>query len=259
MLSTESVSGNVWFDSHCHLNAVADRVQRQQEASAAGIQNFLVPATHHSDWRDVLALRSGHVSVALGIHPWFVTDSSDEFDVFQRILDQYHTDIRAIGEIGLDFYPGRKSRPDPSLQRHRFEQQLSLAVQYQLPVIVHSVKAHAETLQILRSQKQVAGVIHAFSGSYEQAKGFVESGFSLGVGPMILKSPKTRNAFAKIPLDRLVLETDAPYMQKDPEGCQNPLLGLLEVAQVVADAKQVELGEVQRVTTANARRLFNVT
>jgi len=225
-----------------------------------GIRCFIVPGTKPAQWPSVISLRaslnSQTVFISLGIHPWYISNPQEEVERLESAIRTIP--IVAIGEIGLDFYQSNQERPSRELQIESFRVQLELARKYKLPVIIHSVKAHNEVLTILKELKVTQGVIHAFSGSYEIAKAYVDCGFCLGVGPLILKSKKTQEAIRKVPMDRLLLETDAPYMVNKQLPSYNPLNGLIEVATMLAELRKVSLVEVKNVVYQNTNRVFRL-
>ncbi len=246
-------NGNGLFDSHCHLNDVANLEYCLANASAQGINHFVVPGTQSKQWQEVSALTSSHVSIALGTHPWFVVDPVLEATELERTIKVNR--LSAIGEIGLDYYVNEsKPRPERDIQQASFDNQLAIASQAHLPVIIHSVKAHNDIIAILKRYPSVTGVIHAFNGSYELAQQYLNLGFSLGIGPILLRSKNTRVTVGKIPLESLLIETDAPYMSN----ANNPLLNLIDVANTIASVKKITLQEVGLQTTQNAQSLFHV-
>lgn len=238
------------FDSHCHLNHLASSAWID-EAIHSGISRFLLPAVAHDEWQQCLALQQTNIAIALGTHPWYVNDPDDELLALKKVL-QGNSKVAAIGEIGLDFYPGKQPRPAPDLQKKSFESQLILAKEMNFPVIIHCVKATHEVYRLLKQVGVSQGVIHAFTGSLETAKEFVGLGMKLGVGPMLFKSPKTQRAVMGIDLSDMLLETDAPYMTS----LQNPLLELHKVAEKLATLKSQSVAHVAEVTTHNAESLF---
>lgn len=242
-----------WFDSHCHLTHLTDYTSSWNEANRLGINSCFIPATESAEWHYILKLQSESIAVGVGTHPWYVKKPSDEANKLESALADHR--INAVGEIGLDFYPSeRKPRPEKTLQLESFQRQLSLAMQFKKPVVIHEVKAHQEVLKILKSSHCANGVIHAFSGSYEIAKAYVDQGFCLGIGPHVMRSNKLQAAVKQLPRDRILLETDAPYMaiQKG----ENPLIDLLSVARSVATLWGESEAVVQEQTTSNAASLF---
>jgi TatD DNase family protein len=166
--------------------------------------------------------------------------------------------IAAIGEIGLDFHPARLARTARATQEAWFDAQLQLAAEFERPVVIHSVKAHDRVAFYLKRYPSVRGVIHAFKGPPEQARVFVDKGWMLGCGSLIVRSSKTLAAFAAIPLEAIVLETDAPDMRwpDSTETPMNPLLDWWLTAERLAAARQMPVDELARITCDNAQRLF---
>ena len=247
-----------WIDSHCHLNELSNPSAQIKQAQQAQIDYFVIPGTAPQQWSEVLEWQSDHCAIALGTHPWFVDPSKDQAGQLIAALQQHA--VVAIGEIGLDFYPSQSQpRPDRSVQQQLFEAQLMIAKEHRLPVIVHSVKAHQQVIDTLRRLAIEDGVVHAFVGSAELAKQYVDLGFHLGVGPLILKSPKTRAALVQVPLSHLLLETDAPFSNsRSASSAVNPLLELLSVGQCLAEIKQISLVQLQQATRGNTQRLFRL-
>jgi TatD DNase family protein len=255
MLSSKTSTGNGYFDSHCHLNDLSNPVKLVSEANAMEIRRFLIPSTQFTQWEEVkeTAQKLPGCSIALGTHPWFVRDPDSELNDLQSALSS--AVVSAIGEIGLDFYRSKHPRPERPIQLRSFKNQLSLAVQYDLPVIIHSVKAHNDTLRLLRECGSESGVIHAFNGSLELAQAYIKLGLKLGIGPMLLRSKKLQQVVLDISLEHLVLETDAPYMVS-PQCELNPLVALVDVATQVAEIKKEDVKVVKQATYDNASFLF---
>ncbi len=240
-----------WFDSHCHLNDIEQFPEKWAQANQNLIFNCVVPGTAPEQWQQVITSLQPGCFAAIGIHPWFVNNPENQLVQLREAISQHS--IVAIGEIGLDFFFGRNPRPDRDLQIETFEQQLILAQQHNLPVIIHSVKAHQDILRLLKNSS-VTGVIHAFNSSLEIATQYLDAGFFLGIGPQLKKSKKLQRVLQALPLDRLLLETDAPFMTTTE--IQNPLLELVDVGMVIADLMHLDAEVVKQNTTANTKRLF---
>ncbi|MFQ3231225.1 TatD family hydrolase [Reinekea sp.] len=256
MPTTEAKKGSGWIDSHCHLDEVEHLTERLAEAAKQQINTFIIPGTAPAQWQKALALNSPHIHLTAGTHPWYVSNPTEELKALEQWLEGQT--VIAVGEIGLDYYQGKQPRPEQALQLETFEGQLALAKQYDLPVILHCVKAHNDVLRLLKKNNVTKGVVHAFSGSIELAQNYVDQGFHIGVGPMILKSPKTLNAVSQIPLERILLETDAPFMATQPLNAANPLLDLLRVAEKLAEQTSLSIGEIQTQTRINTQQLFGI-
>lgn len=208
------------FDSHCHLDLpeLAPDWQRYwTEAQAHGVQACLLPAVAAAHWPLLLMMCQQQPSffAAMGIHPWWAaTANSAELTQLECLLQQRepNSKICAVGEIGLDF------ALDPAtfvIQQQLFSAQLSIAKRQHLPVILHHRKSQPQLLaELKRQQFSEGGILHAFAGSYAQAKAFIDLGFKLGIGGTITyeRAIKTRNTVKKLPLSAIVIETDAPAM-----------------------------------------------
>lgn len=206
----------VWIDTHCHLDAAefdADRDAVRLHARHMGVQHLVIPAVARSHWRQVIALAHRHGdSYALGIHPLY-TPGAQEGDIaaLRKLLHEVHADphLVAVGEIGLDFFvPGL----DAQRQIWFYEQQIQLAREFGFPVILHVRKSSDRLLKTLRTHPVVGGIAHAFNGSRQQAQAFIELGFKLGFGGALTyeRALKLRELACQLPLESIVLETDAP-------------------------------------------------
>lgn len=205
-----------WIDTHCHLDAPefdADRAAVMQRARAAGVGMLVLPAVHADHFETARALAHEHgVAYALGIHPMYV-DRSDAaaLPALRAALQRWHDDPRlvAVGEIGLDFFV-------PGLGRERQEvfyaEQLKLAAEFDLPVILHVRRSADALLKHLRRNRVRGGIAHAFNGSLQQAQAFIDLGFKLGFGGAMTfeRALQLRRLAVELPLEAIVLETDAP-------------------------------------------------
>lgn len=252
----------VLIDTHCHLNDPAfestlpDVIER---AGAAGVRGFIVPAYDRVSLKrtaDLASLYPGAILPSYGIHPWYAGDNIN-YDILLSYLRRQ--DTVALGEIGLDFTPD--APPEPT-QIEIFTRQLNLARELNLPVLLHCRNAHDTLYQILKGYwGGVQGVMHSFSGNYEFMQRFIDLGFSISFsGSVTRKRAKKyhRNAQA-VPLDRLLVETDAPSIATEstvasavePRHCA-------EVARKVAELRGIPFEEVCTRTAGNARRLFRL-
>ena len=211
-----------FFDSHCHLQAPAfatDKDQVIEKAAQNNVSGLCIPAITQKDWEGLLHLKpvtSIRQFIAIGLHPCFWRDHDDNaIHALNEQLEQNRHQIAAIGETGLDFYDKNRTDDARDTQQYWFHQQVLLAKQYELPLIIHARKSHDAILKVLRNIKPDAGgVIHAFSGSEQQARQYIDLGFKLGFGGGITypRARKTRHLAATLPLECIVLETDAPDM-----------------------------------------------
>lgn len=257
-----------YTDSHCHLDFEAFSLELPlllKQCQQAHIHHIVIPTIGPKNWLNVLALIEKYstktlaLHPCLGIHPWFLNDlTSDSFDVLEQLVKTHQKDIVAIGEAGIDGVID-KEQDNLSQQISVFEQQLHLAKIYNLPIIVHHRKSHQVIEPILR-QKQLpnGGIIHAFSGSYQQACQYIDLGFKLGIGGTITypRAEKTLKAIKRLPLESLVIETDAPAMPLYGfQGQDNSPLQLIKVfqtltsqrsesAEVLADALETNIRSV---------------
>ncbi|EAR09577.1 TatD family hydrolase [Reinekea blandensis] len=253
MPTIEGNKGDGWIDSHCHLNDLPEPETAWSQAVSGGIDRILIPGTHPEQWPQLRAMRSPQRPVALGTHPWFVQDPEREIEALRSAL--LNDEVAVIGEIGLDFYRGGKARPTPELQMAVFESQLALAAEYGKPVILHAVKAHQEIIRLLKKYPSVYGVVHAFAGSYPLAQQYLDQGFYLGIGPQLMRSTKLQDTVRSMAGERILLETDAPFMALQKQAV-NPLLDLLVVAESVAELRSLSLAELQQQVAANSLQCF---
>lgn len=262
----------LWIDTHCHLDAAEfhqDRDAVRAAARAAGVGHLVIPAVQRSDWRAVMALAHRHGdSYALGIHPLY-TPQAQEGDVaaLRTLLQEVQGDphLVAVGEIGLDFFvPGL----DAQRQIWFYEQQVLLAREFGLPVILHVRKSSDRLLKTLRAYPVEGGIAHAFNGSWQQAQTFIELGFKLGFGGAVTyeRALKLRELASQLPLESIVMETDAPDIpphwcyttaeqraQGQAQGRNSPG-ELPRIAATVADLRGMDVQALAEATSQNARR-----
>jgi len=251
----------VLFDSHCHLDASEfdpDRAAVIERARTAGVSSQVVPAVTAASWpklRDVCTLAPG-LHAAYGLHPMFLAEHRPEH--LQQLGDWLQRESPcAIGECGLDFYV---EGLDPDSQRYYFQEQLQLARTFDLPLIVHARRAVDEVILRIRRVGGLRGVVHSFSGSAEQARQLWELGFMIGLGGPLTytRANRLRSLVTQMPLEYLLLETDAPDQpDADIRGQRNEPARLTRILATVAELRQQPAEEVAAQTTANARRLFN--
>jgi len=251
----------VLFDSHCHLDASEfdpDRAAVIERARTAGVSSQVVPAVTAASWpklRDVCTLAPG-LHAAYGLHPMFLAEHRPEH--LQQLGDWLQRESPcAIGECGLDFYV---EGLDPDSQRYYFQGQLQLARTFDLPLIVHARRAVDEVILRIRRVGGLRGVVHSFSGSAEQARQLWELGFMIGLGGPLTytRANRLRSLVTQMPLEYLLLETDAPDQpDADIRGQRNEPARLTRILATVAELRQQPAEEIAAQTTANARRLFN--
>ena len=250
------------FDTHCHLDVPefdADRDAVLARTRAAGVSRMVVPAIAAAGWTDLVALcrREEGLFPALGMHPIYIDQHRDEHIDELRAWVERERPV-AIGEIGLDFFI---KETDRERQQAIFEAQLAVAQDYQLPVLLHVRKAHDLVLQLLKRFKIPGGIAHAFNGSLPQAEQYLSLGFKFGFGGMLTfeRSNKLRRMARELPLESIVLETDAPDMPPvSHQGKRNSPEYLPEVATTLALLREMPVEEVATITTANAFALFQI-
>lgn len=251
------------IDTHAHINVehfAADRDAVVERAAQAGLSHIVNMGDSMESSQSSVALTKTYpmVYTGVGIHP------EEAHPMTQADEDQLAgwgglPKVVAIGEIGLDYY-WEKDGDKRQLQRELFIRQLDLARQLHLPVCVHNREAHGDTMEILRKEgKGIVGVMHCFSGSLEIAQELVKMGWFIGVdGPLTFKNAaKLPEIVQKLPLERIVVETDCPYMAPVPmRGKRNEPAFVYHVAAKLAQLRGESLEKVARQTTANARELY---
>jgi len=250
------------IDSHCHLDVAAFDEDRQAvlaRARDAGVVGIVVPGIEVKGWQTLLGLCRAEVGIypALGLHPVFL-EQHQPADLFLLETELAQQRPVAIGEIGLDF---QIDGLDHERQQQLFESQLIIARDAGLPVILHVRKAHDQVLAILKRIRVIGGICHAFNGSLQQASQYRELGFRLGFGGMLTfeRSNRLRKLAVELPLDALVLETDAPDMVvSQHRGERNSPEYLPYCLAALAEVRDEDPEEVARVTTMNTREVLSL-
>lgn len=247
------------IDTHCHvisceMDNYLDIIDECNEKDISMIINGYNIKTD----KEILELSNkyNNVYAAIGLNYDDVDNFTDEDLVLLEELIK-NNKINAIGEIGLDYYWTKENKDK---QIHFFEKQLDLAEKYDLPVIVHARDSVQDVYDILKKHK-VRGTMHCYSGSVEMAKEFVKIGFYIGIdGPITFKNNKKGVEVVKeIPIERLLLETDSPYLSPEPNrGKQNSPLNLIYIAEKISEIKEITVDKVNDITSNNAKELFNL-
>ena len=250
------------FDTHAHMNDRAfdtDRETLLQSLPGQGVGLLMNPGCNLEDSRLSVALAEKYPFVygAVGSHP----DSADE--VNEAVIEEYrqlccHKKVKAIGEIGLDYHYEDIPR---EIQKKAFIMQMELAKELNLPVIVHERDAHEDGMAIIRDFPEVTGVFHCYSGSAEMARQLVDLGWYIGfTGVLTFKNARKAIETAEsIPLERIVLETDCPYMAPEPfRGKRNHPGYLYRMAEKLAEIRSVSVEEICEITTENGKRLYRI-
>lgn len=251
------------FDTHAHMDDRAFDEDREALLAAyprQGIGLIMNPGCSlaSSKAASKLSSRYDYVYSAVGSHP----DAADE--VNETVLEEYrrlvrkNPKIRAVGEIGLDYHYEDIPR---EIQQRAFRLQMALARELDLPVIIHEREAHEDGLKIIAEFPEVTGVFHCYSGSAEMAKYLVSKGWYIGfTGVLTFKNARKAVETAQaIPLDRIVLETDCPYMSPEPfRGKRNDPGKIYRMAQKLAEIRGLTEEEIQEITMANGKRLYRI-
>jgi len=211
----------VLVDSHAHLEMTDFRKDLEeviQRAKDSGVETIFTVGTEKRDWTRALEIADAHpfIYAILGVHPHNAKEIDDQtYPTLMKLCG--HEKVKAYGEIGLDFFRNRSPR---EIQIQRFREQIGLARDLNLPIVVHDRDAHQETLDILKSEKaeECGGIIHCFSGDYEMAKKCLDMGFSISIpGSITFKNAEPfRDIVRRLPLEALLVETDAPYITPVP-------------------------------------------
>ena len=251
------------FDTHAHMDDRAfdaDRAELLASLPAQGLALVMNPGCSLSSSRNVdkLTRQYNYLYGAVGSHP----DACDE--VNEAVLEEYrqicknNPKIKAIGEIGLDYHYEDIPR---DIQQKAFRMQMALARELSLPVIVHDRDAHGDSMAIVEEFPEVTGVFHCYSGSVEMAQWLVDRGWYIGfTGVLTFKNARKAIEVAEsIPLERIVLETDCPYMAPEPfRGKRNDPSKLYRMAQRLAELRGREESEIRAITMENGKRLYRI-
>lgn len=254
-----------FVDSHCHLDDSqfdADRAETIARARAAGVETMMAIGTGEGppDLEAAIRLadRQEFIYATVGVHPHDASKATDDTFVRMETLLR-HSKVRAVGEIGLDYHYDFSPR---DVQRAVFERQLALATEADLPVVIHTREAWEDTLAILRAAARLAGIMpgimHCFTGDAAQAREALDLGFHLAFGGVLTfpKADTVREAARITPADRLLLETDCPYLAPVPmRGKRNEPAFLVETARRLAEVRGAPLEEIAARSTANFERL----
>ena len=254
--------GSMIYETHTHFDDKAfdnDRDEVIKKAISAGVRRFVNIASSMETCQTGIELAHSYPEfcAAVGVHPE-ETALLTEDDM--RLLEEYSEDedVVAIGEIGLDYY---WDEPERNIQKEWFSRQIALARKVRLPIIVHSRDAAADTLDMIKSEKagEVGGILHCFSYGVEVAKQYLDMGFYIGVGGVVTfkNGKKLKEVVEYTPLERIMTETDSPYMAPTPmRGKRNTSEYLPYIIDEIARIKGVSPAEVEEVTYGNAVRLF---
>jgi len=254
----------VLIDSHAHLEMAAfkeDLEEVIQRAKESGVEYVFTVGTEKKDWNRALEIANSHPGIyaVLGVHPHNAKEIDDRTYPSLKELCQ-NKKVRAYGEIGLDFFRNLSPR---QLQITRFREQIRLALELDLPIVVHDREAHQETLDILKSERaeRTGGILHCFSGDYRMAQACLDMGFSISIpGTITFKDTGPfQEMVRKLPLESLLIETDAPFLAPVPfRGKRNEPSFVRYTAQRIAEIKGIPFEKVAEATTNNALRVFRL-
>jgi TatD DNase family protein len=252
------------FDTHAHLDDDRfheDRKQVLEQCKAEGIELILNAASDMKTCHSSIALAEEYdfIYASVGIHPHDAKSMDNKtIDILSGLAA--NSKVKAIGEIGLDYHYDFSPR---DVQKQRFMEQIDLAMQLKLPIIVHDRESHGDIMEIFKKMnvKNMGGVLHSFSGSVEMARECLKLGFYLSIsGPITFKNNvKTVEVVREIPLDMLLIETDSPYLTPVPYRGQRNYPGYVRyVAEKIAEIKGIAFDEVAQKTLENGKRLFGI-
>ncbi len=250
------------IDSHCHLDFSvfdSDRAAVIDRAGKNGVTDIVMPGAFVGNWPKIHDLCVTHPNLhpCYGLHPYW-TDRHDEKDL-EKLRQQIDSNpCVAIGECGLDY---RQQQADRKKQQYFFEAQLDIALERKLPVVIHAVRATEEVIAQVRRRPGLCGMVHSYSGSYEQALQLIELGFYLSLGGTISyeRAHKLRDTASRLPLTSLLLETDAPdQTDVSHQGQRNEPAYLFNVLNVLCELREETAERIAQQTSHNARSLFNI-
>lgn len=253
------------IDTHAHLNieCYKDRIDEiLAEIKSAGVEKVIIPGVVPNEFDSIIELVEKYDNLygAVGVQPEEISNLPENWaDIVENYCD--HPKIVAVGEIGLDYY-WVKEQENHDLQKEIFIKQIEIAKRKKLPVLIHDREAHGDTFDILKkfSDGQIPVVMHCFSGSPEFAQRCLKEGWYLALGGVVtFKNAKKTKEVAKIvPLDKLLLETDSPYLTPVPyRGKENSPAYVKFVAEEIAQIREISFEEVDLATTQNAKKIFN--
>ncbi len=252
------------FDTHAHYDDEDFDVDREELLSgmkAAGVSHIVnIGASLESTKRSLeLAKQYDFIYAAVGVHPSDTGELNEE--TFAWLREQCsQPKVVAVGEIGLDYY---WDEPDRAIQKEWFARQIALGREKKLPLVIHSRDAAQDNIDIMKAEKaeEVGGILHCFSYTKETAKIFLDMDFSFGIGGVVTfkNAKKLKEAVEYIPMDKIVIETDCPYLSPEPNrGKRNSSLNLPYVIKAIAELKNLPEEEVMKITYENAKKIYRI-
>jgi len=250
----------MFTDSHAHITKefYDDIDSIIQNAKDNKVNRIIIDADSIESCYEVIDISSKYENVycCLGVHPENINEDLNELD---KIIEDNKDNPKfiAIGEIGLDYY---WTKDNKDIQQKILRHQMELAKKYNKPVIIHSREATKDTIDILKEYPEVCGDIHCFSGSLETAQIYIKMGYYIGVGGvMTFKNANIKDVIVKLPIDRLLLETDSPFLAPTPKrGETNEPANIPLIADFLANLKGISIDEVSKITESNVNKLFKI-
>lgn len=253
---------NILIDTHSHIDMddYEDVDSIIANAKASGVENIIIPSVDRSSFEKVISIANTHEGIycALGIHPSEAQKATaEDFEIIEELAKEKK--VVAIGECGLDYYWDKTFVQE---QKSVFEKQIQIALKCNLPLVVHDREAHKDSFDMLvQTEGKIPVIMHCFSGSLEFANECVKQGFYIALGGVVtFKNAKKAHEVAKhIPLEHLLLETDAPYLTPEPfRGKRNEPAYIKFVAEKIAETRGISVEEIAQATTQNARKAFGI-
>ncbi len=247
------------IDTHAHINYFENPAKTVEESLEAGVKKIIVPGVTPDEFEQVFELAQKYDCIlgALGVHPCDCEKFSA--DCANKMIELLkHPKMAAVGEIGLDYHWNKENIDE---QKRVFEAQLEIAKALDLPVLIHNRDAHLDCFEILKNSGHKKVVMHCFSGSVEFAKQCVKEGWQIAIGGVVTfkNAKKLKDVAREIPLENIMLETDAPYLAPHPfRGEENSPKYLPFIAKEIANIKDIMYDEVVEITGLNALKFFNI-
>lgn len=250
----------MFIDTHCHLskNDYENIEEVINEAKKENVQKLIISGCDKEGIEESIKIANEYdnVYLSLGYHPSEANKITDKDIEELKQLIKENKKVVALGEIGLDYYWEKENKEK---QIDMFKKMLSISKELNMPIVIHSREAFQDTYDVLKESKQT-GVIHCFSGNIENAKMYIDLGFTLGIGGVVtFKNTKLKEVIKEISIDNIILETDSPYLAPTPHrGEQNSPKYIPLIAEEISKIKNMSLEEVMEKTTKNAKKIFKI-
>ena len=250
----------MFIDTHCHISKEDyDNIDEIiKNAKNNNVQKLIICGCDKKGIKEAIEISKKYEDIYLeiGYHPSEANITTDEDLEELKELVKNNNKVVAIGEIGLDYHWEKDNKEK---QKELFRKQIDIAKELDLPVVIHSRDAYQDTYDILKETKH-RGDIHCFSGSLESAKEYIKIGFYIGIGGVLtFKNTNLKETVKELPIDKILLETDSPYLAPTPHrGEKNEPKYIPLIAEELAKQRGLDIKEIEKITTANAKRLFNI-